>query len=220
LILLALMLTVFSTRAWTHPVNKNILYLPYRLKRPVRLPFRLGPALDIPRANSSQAGPLGHNRKGHVPDYAFAFDIDGVLMLGSNPILAGKRALKVLHERQIPYILLTNGGGKWEPDRVAELSRHLGVNVHLFDSTLTVRFLSINSFNHTHHTRTLPTNIRTSLSSQMMTLNAGLLPNATGSKTSGRRRMSMQTFRIFGLLETTIPKTLKSSRQINLLMQL
>ena len=50
-------------------------------------------------------------------------------MLGSNAIPAGARALKVLEERKIPYILLTNGGGKWEPDRVAELSDRLGVNV-------------------------------------------------------------------------------------------
>ena len=62
-------------------------------------------------------------------DYAFAFDIDGVLMLGSSPIPAGARALKMLHARRIPYILLTNGGGKYESDRVAELSHHLGVNV-------------------------------------------------------------------------------------------
>lgn len=50
-------------------------------------------------------------------------------MLGSNAIPAGSRALKVLEERKIPYILLTNGGGKWEPDRVVELSDRLGVNV-------------------------------------------------------------------------------------------
>jgi Haloacid dehalogenase-like hydrolase len=62
-------------------------------------------------------------------DYAFAFDIDGVLMLGSNPIPAGVRAMQLLSERRIPFILLTNGGGKWEEDRVAELSERLGVNV-------------------------------------------------------------------------------------------
>jgi Haloacid dehalogenase-like hydrolase len=50
-------------------------------------------------------------------------------MLGSNAIPAGARALKRLHEKKIPYILLTNGGGKWEPDRVAELSHRLDVNV-------------------------------------------------------------------------------------------
>jgi ribonucleotide monophosphatase NagD (HAD superfamily) len=71
-------------------------------------------------------------RAAHAPlDYAFAFDIDGVLMLGKNAIPAGARALKLLHERKIPYILLTNGGGKYESDRVAELSEHLGVNVAL-----------------------------------------------------------------------------------------
>jgi len=83
-----------------------------------------------------------HRGKHNVPivnpvlDYAFAFDIDGVLMLGSNAIPAGTKALKLLNEKKIPYILLTNGGGKWEHDRVAELSDRLGVNVK---STLRVR---------------------------------------------------------------------------------
>lgn len=62
-------------------------------------------------------------------DYALAFDIDGVLMLGSDAIPAGAKALQLLEKRKIPYILLTNGGGKWEHDRVAELSDRLGVNV-------------------------------------------------------------------------------------------
>jgi ribonucleotide monophosphatase NagD (HAD superfamily) len=62
-------------------------------------------------------------------DYALAFDIDGVLMLGTDAIPAGAKALQLLEKRKIPYILLTNGGGKWEPDRVAELSDRLGVNV-------------------------------------------------------------------------------------------
>ena len=52
-------------------------------------------------------------------------------MLGSHAIPAGARALKRLQENKIPYILLTNGGGKWELDRVAELSDRLGVNVPL-----------------------------------------------------------------------------------------
>jgi ribonucleotide monophosphatase NagD (HAD superfamily) len=74
-----------------------------------------------------------HVRRDGQPklDYAFAFDIDGVLMLGSKAIAAGARALKTLEEKKIPYILLTNGGGKYEPDRVAELSHALGANVHL-----------------------------------------------------------------------------------------
>ena len=50
-------------------------------------------------------------------------------MLGTDAIPAGAKALQLLEKRKIPYILLTNGGGKWEPDRVAELSDRLGVNV-------------------------------------------------------------------------------------------
>ena len=50
-------------------------------------------------------------------------------MLGHNAIPAGSRALKRLEEKKIPYILLTNGGGKGEADRVTELSGRLGVNV-------------------------------------------------------------------------------------------
>ena len=70
-------------------------------------------------------------------------DIDGVLMLGSNAIPAGANALKVLEEKKIPYILLTNGGGKWEADRVAELSQRLGVNVLPFFNSINSRFRSI-----------------------------------------------------------------------------
>jgi len=61
-------------------------------------------------------------------------------MLGSNAIPAGARALKRLHEMKIPYILLTNGGGKWEHDRVAELSDCLGVNVFPFQIRSNGRF--------------------------------------------------------------------------------
>jgi Haloacid dehalogenase-like hydrolase len=86
-------------------------------------------------------------------DYAFAFDIDGVLLLGSNPIPAGVRALKRLEEKKIPYILLTNGGGKWEPDRVAELCRLLGANV-FSPWSINIRFPSISLFK-----VILPTNI-------------------------------------------------------------
>ena len=68
---------------------------------------------------------------GQQLDYAFAFDIDGVLMLGKNPIPAAQKALKILQHRKIPYILLTNGGGKLERERTAELSDKLRVPVRL-----------------------------------------------------------------------------------------
>jgi HAD superfamily hydrolase (TIGR01450 family) len=55
------------------------------------------------------------------------FSIDGVLLRSSEPIPGAVDALKYLHENNIPFILLTNGGGKHESARVVELSKKLGV---------------------------------------------------------------------------------------------
>ncbi|KAK8239352.1 HAD-like domain-containing protein [Phyllosticta capitalensis] len=62
-----------------------------------------------------------------VPDFAFAFDIDGVLLRSSDPIPRAHAALDFLQKQSIPFILLTNGGGKHEADRVAELSDKLQI---------------------------------------------------------------------------------------------
>ncbi|KAK0919992.1 hypothetical protein LTR57_010222 [Friedmanniomyces endolithicus] len=69
-----------------------------------------------------------------IPDYAFAFDIDGVLLRSSNPLPGAHEALTYLQRQRIPFILLTNGGGKSETERVAELSEKLDVelNVDMF----------------------------------------------------------------------------------------
>ncbi|KAI0476243.1 putative HAD superfamily hydrolase [Xylariaceae sp. FL0804] len=65
-------------------------------------------------------------RKG-MPQFAFAFDIDGVLLHQAKPIPGATETLLDLQKRGIPFILLTNGGGKHESERVAELSANLGV---------------------------------------------------------------------------------------------
>ncbi|KAJ5137474.1 hypothetical protein N7526_003707 [Penicillium atrosanguineum] len=62
-----------------------------------------------------------------VPDFAFAFDIDGVLLRSSKPIPGAADSLAILKEQGIPFILLTNGGGKHETERVAEISEKLNV---------------------------------------------------------------------------------------------
>ncbi|KAL8387529.1 hypothetical protein RB595_009842 [Gaeumannomyces hyphopodioides] len=62
-----------------------------------------------------------------APPFAFAFDIDGVLLHESSPIPGASEALGYLDEHHIPYILLTNGGGEHEKDRVASLSEKLKV---------------------------------------------------------------------------------------------
>lgn len=75
---------------------------------------------------------IGH---GNVADnFAFAFDIDGVLIRGGNPIPEAIEAMRVLNgENQygikVPYIFLTNGGGKTEQERCGDLSAQLEVDV-------------------------------------------------------------------------------------------
>ncbi|CUS15418.1 unnamed protein product [Tuber aestivum] len=59
---------------------------------------------------------------GHI---AFAIDIDGVLLRGPEPHPSAKRALAKLQENDIPFILLTNGGGISEAARCEDLSSKL-----------------------------------------------------------------------------------------------
>ncbi|KAK1758621.1 HAD-like domain-containing protein [Echria macrotheca] len=65
--------------------------------------------------------------KTSAPAFAFAFDIDGVLLHVAEPIPGAKESLRFLHDNNIPFILLTNGGGKREADRVGFLAERLGV---------------------------------------------------------------------------------------------
>ncbi|KAK7191349.1 hypothetical protein DPSP01_003039 [Paraphaeosphaeria sporulosa] len=63
-------------------------------------------------------------------DMAFVFDIDGVLVHGDRLIPEGKRVLEILNGDnelgiKIPHIFLTNGSGKVETQRVAQLSKIL-----------------------------------------------------------------------------------------------
>lgn len=53
--------------------------------------------------------------------------IDGVLLRSSKPIPGAADSLALLKEQGIPFILLTNGGGKHETERVAEISEKLNV---------------------------------------------------------------------------------------------
>ncbi|KAI1427302.1 HAD-like domain-containing protein [Xylaria sp. FL1777] len=62
-----------------------------------------------------------------APRFAFAFDIDGVLLHVAKPIPGATETLEYLQRHDIPFIFLTNGGGKHESERVEELSARLGV---------------------------------------------------------------------------------------------
>lgn len=47
----------------------------------------------------------------------------------AKPIPGAPEALKFLNEYNIPFILLTNGGGKHEAERVKDLEKRLGVHL-------------------------------------------------------------------------------------------
>ncbi|KAF2196586.1 cat eye syndrome critical region protein 5 precursor [Delitschia confertaspora ATCC 74209] len=64
-----------------------------------------------------------------IPEFAFAFDIDGVLLRGSDPLPKAHKTLSYLQSQRIPFILLTNGGGKHESERVADLTSKLDVPI-------------------------------------------------------------------------------------------
>ncbi|KAL2150336.1 hypothetical protein VTH82DRAFT_8012 [Thermothelomyces myriococcoides] len=55
--------------------------------------------------------------------------IDGVLLHVAKPIPGAAEVLRFLNDYNIPFILLTNGGGKQERDRVRDLSEKLGVQL-------------------------------------------------------------------------------------------
>jgi len=66
--------------------------------------------------------------------FAFAFDIDGVLIRGGRAIPEALEAMRVLngenkYNMKIPYIFLTNGGGKTEEERCNDLSKQLEVEI-------------------------------------------------------------------------------------------
>ncbi|KIW14749.1 TIGR01456 family HAD hydrolase [Exophiala spinifera] len=66
--------------------------------------------------------------------YAFAFDIDGVLIKGGDVIPEAIEAMKVLNGEneygiKVPYIFVTNGGGKTEEERCIQLSNQLQLEV-------------------------------------------------------------------------------------------
>lgn len=69
-----------------------------------------------------------------VASYAFAFDIDGVIVRGPETIPEAREALKMLNGEnkyniKVPYIFVTNGGGRSEAARCKDLSTRLGMEV-------------------------------------------------------------------------------------------
>lgn len=91
----------------------------------------VSPSLSTPETPGSPITPAD------IPtadSFAFAFDIDGVLIRGGRPLPEAIEAMKVLNGEneygmKVPYIFLTNGGGKTEAERCIDLSRQLDIEV-------------------------------------------------------------------------------------------
>lgn len=80
---------------------------------------------------ASQIQDLSKEKVAAAKNMAFAFDIDGVLLHGNNLIPETSRVMELLNGDnelgiKIPYILLTNGGGKPEGARCEQLSKIIG----------------------------------------------------------------------------------------------
>ncbi|KAJ6720330.1 HYDROLASE FAMILY PROTEIN / HAD-SUPERFAMILY PROTEIN [Salix viminalis] len=69
----------------------------------------------------------------HRSSFGIAFDIDGVLLRGKDPIGGSPQALRRLYgdsgNLNVPFLFLTNGGGIPESRRANELSELLGVKI-------------------------------------------------------------------------------------------
>ncbi|KAA8565043.1 hypothetical protein MFRU_008g01270 [Monilinia fructicola] len=82
----------------------------------------------------SPASPLTPAEIPTADSFAFAFDIDGVLIRGGRPIPEAIEAMRMLNGEneygvRVPYIFLTNGGGKTEAERCIDLSGQLDIEV-------------------------------------------------------------------------------------------
>lgn len=96
----------------------------------------LSPARSgTPSTPETEATTPGSSTEDEVADsFAFAFDIDGVLVRGGRAIPEALEAMKALNGEnkygiKIPYIFLTNGGGKTEAERCGDLSKQLKVDI-------------------------------------------------------------------------------------------
>lgn len=79
---------------------------------------------------SSQVQDMSSKKTAAAKNMAFAFDIDGVLVHGDRLIPEGQRVLEILNGDNelgitIPHIFLTNGSGKPEVARCAQLTKIL-----------------------------------------------------------------------------------------------
>lgn len=92
----------------------------------------IDPVTKEKKLESSTEEVISHNR---YANYAFAFDIDGVLLKGSDVIPQAPEAMRMLngdneYNIRVPYIFVTNGSGLTEEVRCKNLSKLLETEVN------------------------------------------------------------------------------------------
>jgi len=60
---------------------------------------------------------------------AVVFDVDGVLIRGAETVESAPGVLRGLRERDVPFMLMTNGGGYHESTRAKKLTERFGVQI-------------------------------------------------------------------------------------------
>jgi HAD superfamily hydrolase (TIGR01456 family) len=102
----------------------------------VSLPIPREPRMSAARRDiiASQIQDMAKEKVESAKNMAFVFDIDGVLVHGNRVIPEALRVMEFLNGdnelgMKMPFILLTNGGGKTEQQRVADLSKILKTNL-------------------------------------------------------------------------------------------
>ena len=122
---------VFCCPSLSHPILQAS-----RVLSTLRSDASTSPAITTHRRHARQfrhcSEPRGFNTTVPAPpDFGFAFDIDGVLLRSSKCLPGASSTLKFLNRHSIPFILLTNSGGKHETERVDELSSRFDVPLSL-----------------------------------------------------------------------------------------
>jgi HAD superfamily hydrolase (TIGR01450 family) len=94
--------------------------------RPEECPPALKQGLEVSLLNNQR---VVHGLQNATHDFAFAFDIDGVLLRGKLPLDGAKQTLETLQANSIPFIVLTNGGGLSEKAHAARLGFRLTMSI-------------------------------------------------------------------------------------------
>jgi HAD superfamily hydrolase (TIGR01456 family) len=90
------------------------------------LASRAVPLLRVARTSSAVATARSFSSK---PTFGVVFDVDGVLLRGKNAIPGAREVIDDLKKNEIPFAIMTNGGGYLEEKKAKQVSEILGTEI-------------------------------------------------------------------------------------------